>query len=101
MEAYFNNKFYNVTTAGIDHYEYSVTSSSNAVTAFKLGFKITQINFRSDFTYSPGGKHSINFGINSIYYKLHPGTLEPEGDKSLIDANNVPAGRHWKAPFMW
>ncbi len=87
----FNNKFYNVTTAGIDHYEYSVTSSSNAVTAFKLGFKITQINFRSDFTYSPGGKHSINFGINSIYYKLHPGTLEPEGDKSLIDANNVPA----------
>lgn len=86
----FNNKLYNVTTAGIDHYEYAVNSNSNEVTAFKLGFDITQTNFRSDFTYSPNNKHTINFGINSIYYKLHPGSLEPEGGKSLVTPNKVP-----------
>ena len=87
----FNNKFYDVITAGIDHYQYSVTSTSNSVNGFKLGFDINQFNFRADFNYAPNSKHSINFGMNSIYYKLHPGYLSPEGKGSLVAPNTVEA----------
>jgi hypothetical protein len=85
----FNNKLNNVITTGIDNYKYNASSVANAVNAFKLAFDITQFNFRSDFSYSPGSHHAISFGINSIYYKLHPGSLTPLGEQSLVAANIV------------
>ncbi|HRH58954.1 MAG TPA: carboxypeptidase-like regulatory domain-containing protein, partial [Chitinophagaceae bacterium] len=87
----FTNKFYNVITVGADNYDYSVKATKNEINAFKQGFDISQFNFRSDFSYSVNNKHSLSFGINSIYYKLHPGSLEPEGDKSIVAKNLVPA----------
>jgi hypothetical protein len=86
----FSNKLYNSITLGTDHYQYSVSSSDNPVNAFKLGFKIDQQTFRSDFSYSPGNNHTISFGLNAVYYKLHPGTFEPEGSQSLVVKNAVP-----------
>lgn len=87
----FNNKFNNVLTAVINHYDYSVSSSQNAVNAFKLGFKINQYDFRSDFSYIPNTKHNISFGISSILYKLNPGFYQPVGAQSLVAPNVVPA----------
>jgi CarboxypepD_reg-like domain/TonB-dependent Receptor Plug Domain len=87
----FTNKFYTTVTAGTDHYDYSVSSSENFVNAFRLGFDINQTTFRSDFNYSPGNKHVINFGINTVYYKLHPGLFNPIGEKSLIVKNELSA----------
>jgi hypothetical protein len=86
----FNNKFNNVFTAVASHYDYSVSSSQNAVNAFKLGFNINQFDFRSDFTYNPNNKHNISFGVSSIYYQLHPGFFEPVGAQSLVAKNEVP-----------
>ncbi len=80
----FNNKFFGVLTTGYDGYEYSVSSQHNPVDAYKLSFDIHQINGRFDFTYAPNATHTIDFGLNSIYYKLHPGSYEPAGDKSLV-----------------
>ncbi len=85
----FNNKFFMVITGGVDHYEHAVASEKNEVTAFKLAFDIRQYNFRSDFSYLSGNRHKINFGIGSIYYKLHPGALTPEGSKSLVVPNTL------------
>ncbi|HTQ27014.1 MAG TPA: carboxypeptidase-like regulatory domain-containing protein [Puia sp.] len=86
----FTNKLYNTITLGTDHYQYSVSSSENPVNAFKLGFKIDQQTFRSDFSYSPGNNHVIDFGLNAVYYKLHPGTFEPVGGQSLVARDVVP-----------
>jgi hypothetical protein len=83
----FNNKLFMVITGGIDHYDYSVSSEQNEVSAFKLGFNINQYNFRTDFTYALNSKNKIDFGLSSIYYQLHPGSLTPEGGKSLVTPN--------------
>src|SRR5207302_10678811 len=34
--------------------------------------------------YSLNTQHIIDFGFNSIYYKLDPGSYEPVGSKSLV-----------------
>lgn len=85
----FNNKLYNLLSAGIDKYQYDVSSSANPVNAYDLGFNVTQANFKSDFTYYLNNKHTLNFGLNSILYKINPGTFEPNGPKSLINPDVV------------
>jgi hypothetical protein len=80
----FTNRFSNVITAGTDYYRYAISGSRNPVNAFKLGFNIRQFIFRSDFTYTQGNKHTINFGINTVHYRLNPGSFEPVGGQSLI-----------------
>lgn len=95
----FNNKFHDVITAGIDHYQYNVSSEANAVNGFKLGFDISQFNFRAEFNYAPNSHHAISFGLNSIYYKLHPGSLTPQGEKSLVAPNVVEAEQALETAF--
>lgn len=80
----FNNKFYGLISAGLDHYQYNVSSNSNPVNSYKLIYDINQTNFRADFTYRINNKQSFNFGLNSIYYKLHPGSFLPGGNQSLV-----------------
>jgi hypothetical protein len=87
----FNNRLNAVFMAGIDDYNYSISSTGNPVNGYNLGFRITQYNFHGDFTYNLNSKHTLDFGISSIYYKLHPGSLDPEGPKSLVIADHVPA----------
>jgi CarboxypepD_reg-like domain/TonB-dependent Receptor Plug Domain len=80
----FNNKANAVFTAGIDNYRYGITSTENKVNAFKLGFDINQHYFRADFNYSPNYRHLVSYGLNTIYYKLHPGSFTPQGQASLV-----------------
>ncbi len=85
----FSNSSFAVFTTGIDHYQYSVSSTKVPVNAYKLSFDINQIYLRADFSYSPNNKHSISYGLNSVYYQLHPGTLSPDGPKSLVQTDAV------------
>jgi CarboxypepD_reg-like domain/TonB-dependent Receptor Plug Domain len=86
----FNNRFNAVFMAGIDDYNYSITSTLNPINAYKLSFKITQYNFHGDFTYNLNSVHTLDFGVSSIYYKLYPGSLDPQGSKSLVVPDHVP-----------
>ncbi len=86
----FNNKFFSVIGAGFDRYQYSVSSSANPITAYTLNFDINQPNFHADFNYYPNSKNAITFGVSSIYYRLHPGSFEPNGAKSLELPDVVP-----------
>ncbi|PWU01473.1 MAG: TonB-dependent receptor [Bacteroidetes bacterium] len=85
----FNSKFYGIATTGIDNYQYDVSSSANPVNAFDLKFKISQYNARFDFSYAASAKHSLDFGVTSVLYKLDPGSLNPVGDKSLVTPDIV------------
>jgi hypothetical protein len=87
----FNNKFYGVASAGLDHYKYSVSSTFNPVNSFRLGFDINQKNYRVDLNYTPNNKHSVNFGFNAVYYKLHPGSFKPGSIQSLVKENILEA----------
>jgi hypothetical protein len=86
----FNNRFSAVFMAGIDDYNYSITSTLNPINAYKLSFNITQYVFHGDFTYNINTVHTLDFGVSSIYYKLDPGSLDPQGSKSLVVPDHVP-----------
>jgi hypothetical protein len=87
----FNNKLFGLFLAGSDRYQYDIASFDNPVNAYKLKFDINQTNFKSDFTYYLNTSNTITFGLNSIYYKLHPGTFGPNDPKSLASPDVVPA----------
>jgi hypothetical protein len=85
----FNNKLNNLTGVGYDYYQYGINSDANKINAYKLQFNISQASLRSDFNYYLNTKHTIEFGINSIYYKLHPGSYTPVGSESLVKPDIV------------
>jgi hypothetical protein len=86
----FNNKLYGIISTGLDHYQYQVSSNSNPVNGYILGYNINQTHFKADFSYRPGNKQSFDFGLSSIYYSLHPGSLLPEGKQSLVKPDVLP-----------
>jgi hypothetical protein len=85
----FNNKLNALFTTGFDRYQYNISSDHNPVNAYKLGFDINQTYLKAHFNYYASLKHKIEFGLNSIFYKLHPGMYLPEGEKSLVLPDTV------------
>ena len=80
----FNKKLNGVLTTGFNRYEYENSSLNNPVNAYKMSFDINQVNLKSDFTYTINTRHIFDFGLNSIFYKLHPGSFNPLGKTSLV-----------------
>ena len=89
----FNDKLFSVIGAGIDRYQYDIASYDNPVNAYKLNFDINQTNFKADFTYYLNRKNTVNFGLNSIFYKLHPGNYQPNNPQSLVAPDVIPTQR--------
>lgn len=80
----FNPKFTGVFTTGWDHYDYLTENTENAAAAYSMKFAINQGYGKADLSWYPNNEHTVNFGMNTIYYKLSPGTNEPKGSGSLI-----------------
>ena len=85
----FNTKMYGEFTASHSKYQYSIDASGLPLNSFNLKFDINQSNFKADFSYLLTPKHTLDFGLSSIYYKLHPGTFVPRGEQSLIVADKL------------
>jgi len=80
----FNNKLVGAFTIGADHYDYLNESDNNPVNAYKMDFSIEQYNLKGDFNYNLNMKHQIDFGFSSIYYKLNPGSFQPNDEESQV-----------------
>ncbi|HUS02986.1 MAG TPA: TonB-dependent receptor [Chitinophagaceae bacterium] len=80
----FNKKLDAFFTTGFDRYQYENSSIHNPVNAYKMSFDISQLNLKTDFTYTFESKHILNFGLTSILYKLNPGIFNPLGTASLV-----------------
>lgn len=76
-------------SGGYDKYQYNVYSEGNKINAYTLDFDISQYHFKSDLTYSLNSKHSIDFGLNTLRYTLHPGSFTPRGSASLVTPDIV------------
>jgi TonB-dependent Receptor Plug Domain len=85
----FTNRFYGVLSAGVDHYDYQVANTGDSVNAYKLKFGINQYKSNLDFSYFLNNKHTLSFGLSSLYYDVHSGTINPVGNASLIIADTV------------
>lgn len=80
----FNNKWNMILAGGFDRYDYSIESQKNPVTAYKMQFDINQYYFKAHANWYVNSKHTVEFGLNNILYKLHPGKYSPLGEKSLV-----------------
>jgi hypothetical protein len=85
----FSNKLNALITTGYDRYQYEISSDKNPVNASKLAFDINQLNLRMHFNYYVSPKHTLEYGLNSILYKLHPGNYQPVGKESLVAPDKV------------
>jgi hypothetical protein len=80
----FTNKLVVVFSGIYSGYHYDITSTENEVNAFDLAFSISNYAGKIDFSWYPWQNHKIDFGINSLFYGLSPGTIKPDGNNSLV-----------------
>ena len=80
----FSNKIYSLISAGYDRYQYNISSTQNPVNAYKLAFDINQLYLRAHFSWFLSSAHTLEFGLNTLRYRLHPGSYQPEGKSSLV-----------------
>jgi hypothetical protein len=85
----FNNRLNTVISGGLDQYRYNISSDKLPLNAYKMGFDINQRFFKAHFNYYINNSHSLDFGLNTIYYKLNPGYFNPNGKESLVMADQV------------
>jgi hypothetical protein len=85
----FNDKLYGLFTTGYDRYNYQISSEANMVNAYKLAFNINQSYFKAQFNYFLNHQHSLEFGFNTLYYKLNPGIYSPLNDSSYVKPDSV------------
>jgi len=85
----FSNKLSLLLMGGADEYQYKVNSEKNKVNAFNLDFGISQLRFKADFVYYRNLQHSFDFGVSTLFYKLKPGTVSPNGAESLVANDEV------------
>lgn len=87
----FNSRLYGVLTASHSKYQYAMGAAGLPLNSFDLKFNINQSNFKADLSYALNPKHTLEFGLSTIYYKLHPGSFQPKGAESLIIPDELEA----------
>jgi hypothetical protein len=87
----FSNKWNSLVTTGYDQYKYNISSDRNPVIAYKMSFDINQTYLKAHFNYYVNPNNTVEFGLNSIYYKMHPGSYVPLGKRSLVAPDAIPA----------
>ena len=80
----FNQQFTGSFVAGTDHYSYSNRDTSDVFNSYSLDYAIDQQFAKADFTYYPNNDHTLNFGFNTLHYRLNPGHNRPSLEQSLI-----------------
>lgn len=85
----FNYKLNGTLSAGYDRYDYTNSSQALPQAGYKLSFDINQYYLKADFNDYFSNQQTFNFGINSLLYKIHPGTYQPEGEQSLVMTDKV------------
>jgi hypothetical protein len=85
----FNDKLSSIITIGNSKYAYEVKSEKDLESAYKLGFDINQNTFKAHFNYYVSPKHTLDFGLNSNFYLLHPGSFLPNSESSLVVKNII------------
>ncbi|WP_294262975.1 TonB-dependent receptor [uncultured Chryseobacterium sp.] len=66
-----SSKLFSNTSLIYSNYNYDFSLSSNNNT-FGLSSKIEDWNLKQDFTWFAGNKHSVKFGLQSIYHTITP-----------------------------
>ena len=82
----FSERLFSNLSAIFSDYYYGLTLSS---VGFDWQSSIKNFNLKYDLKYYMNDKIKLNFGLNSIYYKFNPGTIEPIDGISKINFSQL------------
>jgi hypothetical protein len=82
----FNSKLFMNISAIYSKYDYEITFYPG--NSFKWKSSLQNLNCKADFDYYANDKHSLKFGLGSIYYLFNPGNISPLGSTSTIITTN-------------
>ena len=82
----FSEKLFSNLSAIFSDYYYGLTLSS---VGFDWQSSIKNFNLKYDLKYYLNDKIKLDFGMNSIYYKFNPGTIEPIDEYSSINFSQL------------
>ena len=80
----YSPRFSSQFSAIISNYEYHDNSTQDSTSFYSLYYRLNQQILRADFTYRPGEKHKVDFGLDATNYYLLPGVQNPVGIYSEI-----------------
>ena len=92
--SHFSDKHSMVFTAGYDQYGYDNFDMTNPSTSYDLKFNIRQGFAKFNFTSMLSDKHTLTYGLNTLFYHLNPGALLPYNipgeEVSLVEEKILP-----------
>jgi hypothetical protein len=82
----FSDKIFSNASAIYSDYNYGLKINSVGI-----GWKsdVKNYNFKYDFKHYISNNLVLNYGLNSIYYQFNPGTINPFGETSSINPNQI------------
>lgn len=87
LSASFNRNFSNTLRGEFSlissQYSFSTTDKQEEMKAYEHSYKMGHYEFRGDFKQTLNDKHSLEYGLDFIFYQLDRGTVHPYGENSL------------------
>lgn len=82
----FSDKIFSNASAIYSDYNYGIKIK---MVGIDWTSDIKNYNFKYDFKHYLSNNLILNYGLNSIYYKFNPGTIEPFGESSSINPDQI------------
>ena len=71
-------------------YAFDIGYEAGSNTDFNLGFSVEETELKGLNRFRIGDRHRMTYGLSGKYYRLNPGTLEPEGPDSDVGFQDIP-----------
>jgi hypothetical protein len=84
------NLYFNLV-AGLSNYKFSVAESDSArpKESYKINSSLFYKNVKWNLSWFPVENHAIDFGLNSAFYTIRPGELNPLKTESVIESRSL------------
>lgn len=88
----FSNVLYFNFTAGLSNYSYNLEGpdSLNPEKSYRIKSDVQYRNIKWNLTWRSIENHSVDLGINSSFYDIEPGEMNPLGKMSKISSSVMP-----------
>lgn len=84
----FSSKLFMNISAIYSDYDYQIRFYPG--NSFIWNSALSNVNLKADYDYYFDYRHSLKFGLGSIYYLFNPGNISPLGKKSTVTTTNYP-----------
>ena len=77
----FNSRLFSNTSFIYSDFDYNI-NINNTNNDLDIYSKIRDLNFKQEFQWYAGSRHTLRFGLNSVFHKIRPGEVTSSGTTS-------------------